>query len=353
MKKCLVFLTLCILLNGCGKTEKAVHAPVGKTPYSIFVEAEHTPALMEKDKCMSGACIYEDMPYNDIDSFEDKIQAKNDIYIYYIKKGEDFPMNFVVSCYAKGKTPMLVLGTDSSYEEVMSIALTCGSLELPMLIEMDYGNELDMYNAHSSLFRGYAPKTALVYGFSSDRKDYRLPDEESYDWIAVNAYEKMSGGSIDSEYEDIARWCDIYKNKAVMVNIAVPVFTDDRCNYAIAEACDEIGKIYSLTGQYKNIGALNYISISENDEGRRKYSSRLSESDEIMTAYGNAVNNIPEMRYYSASPYIGYVIGDKVYVTGDTALLLGLKGDNTPYSNLKALVNYSVDNEERRIFLSN
>ncbi len=350
MKKSLVFL-IGMLLCGCAETEKTVHAPLGKTPYEICVESEHAPVLMEREKCMSGACINDDMPYNEIYKFEEKIQAENDIYIYYMKKGEDFPMSFVVNCYAKNRIPMLVLGAESSYEEVMSIALKCGSLDLPMFVEMDYNNEIEMYDAHSRLFRGYAPKTALVYGFSSERKSYALPSSKNVDWIAINAVEKMSNGSIDSEYENIAGWCDIYKNDTVMVNIAVPVFTDDRCNYAINEACREIGNIYSLAASHSNIGAVNYISLSVNEEGRRKYSSRLSESDQIMEAYGAAVKSIPDIRYYSNTPYIGYIIGDKAVVPKETALLLDMECSSTPYSNLKALSNYSVDKEGRKIYL--
>ncbi len=350
MKKSLVFL-ICISMCGCGKAEKTVHTPIESTPCAVWVESEHTPAIMEKDKCMSGAYIYEDMPYNEIDKFEEKIQAENDIYIYYIKKGEDFPMSFVIDCYAKNRIPMLVLGGDSSYEEVMTIALNCGSLDLPMFVEMDYNNEIEMYDAHSRLFRGYAPKTALVYGFDTDKNTYALPKSENMDWIAVNAFEKMSNGSVDSEYENIARWCDIYRDKSVMVNAAVPVFTDDRCNYAIDEACSEIDNIFSLAADHSNIGAVNYISLSINDEGRRKYSSRLSESDRIMTAYGNAVNSMPDIRYYCSTPYIGYIIGDKAIISSETALLLDADCTDTDYSNLKAVVNYTVDKEEKRIYL--
>ena len=80
MKKSLVFLMMCIMTTGCGaKAEKTAHTPVGKIPCTIYTEVKRSLAPMEKDKCMSGAYISEDIPYNEIDDFEKKIQAENDI----------------------------------------------------------------------------------------------------------------------------------------------------------------------------------------------------------------------------------------------------------------------------------
>lgn len=349
MKK-LPAILLCILLCGCkNKEAEAVHTPAGMTPYIICVKQEHKLSSLEEEKCMSGAYIEDDMPYNEIDAFEEKIQAENDIYIHYIKKGEDFPMSFVVNCYAKGKTPMLVLGADSEYEEVCSIAEICGSLDLPMFIELDYNNEIEMYNNHSVIFRGYAPKVALVYGFDVGKEGYALPRD--MDWIAVNAFENMSEGTIDSDCENIQRLCSIYKDRSVMLNIAVPVFTADKCNYAIKEACNEIENIYSLASEQSNIGAINYISLSRQKDDRREYSSRLSESNDIMSAYGKAVAAIPPTRYYTDTPYIGYSIGGQFVVTENTALLTGAKEIGTKYSNLKVLTDYTEDTERKRIYL--
>ncbi len=351
MKK-LPVIFLCILLCGCKDSEtQTVHTPLGMTPYIICAESEHISAPLENEKCMSGAYIEEDIPYNEIDAFEKKIRAEEDIYIHYIKKGEDFPMSFVVNCYAKGKIPMLVLGGDSEYEQAYSIAEICGSLDLPMFIELDYDGDIEKYNSHSALFRGYAPKTALVFGFDADREGYALPEDA--DWIAVNAFESMSKGTIDSEYENIQRLCRAYSDRSVMLNIAVPVFTADKCNYAVKEACNEIENLYSLASEQSNIGAVNYISMSRQKDGRREYSSRLSESESIMYTYGKAVSSIPAVRYYNDTPYVGYVIGDRVIVTENTALLTNAKDIGTKYSNLKAVTDYTLDNERKRIYLKN
>ncbi len=345
MKKLLVSI-LCILMFGCTSSkEEAAHTPLGITPYTICAEA----VCDENEKCMSGAYIQEDMPYNEIDSFEKEIQAENDIYIYYIKKGEDFPMSFVVNCYAKGKTPMLVLNEENEYEQVHSIAEICASLDLPVYIELDYNDDTDRYNSHSSIFKGYAPKADIIYGFDADREGCAIP--EAAERIAINAFESMSNGTIDSEYENIQRLCSMYKDMPIMLNIAVPVFTDDKCNYAIEEACNEIENIYSLVAEKSNIIAINYISISRQKDGRRAYSSRLSESRQIMDTYGKVVSAIPEARYYNDTHCMGYAIGDAVLVTDNTALLTDAEDNNTQYSNLKRLTDYTVDRERKRIYL--
>ena len=347
----MLILVISVLVSGCSKQEDITSVNASMVPYKICSINNKKLAPLEQEICMSGAYIQEDIPYTEIKAFEQKINAINNIYINRINKDDDFPVDFVVDCIAKDKIPLLRVSSEISYNDVMTIALTCGNLNLPMFIELDYNDEIEKYNSHSELFRGYAPKVALVYGFNIDKESYELPNNELYDWVSINASENMTNGTIDSNFLDISRWCNIYKDKSIMISIAIPIFSTNKCNYAIDEACKELENIYNLSEMFNNIGSINYYSYVLTEDDIRTFSSRLSESEKLLQKYGEVINNLPKKRYYNDTPYVGYVINDKIYVTRNVANNLGLKGVFGGYSDLMEVSEASFDKDLRKIFV--
>lgn len=350
MKIALIF--VCLGFLGFNTVDKTL--PVNETqkylPYEIYTEgSDRQKAPFEKDECMTGAYIKEENNYSGIKGFEDYTAIENHIYITRVKKGDNLPLSDILDCYAKGKIPMLELTGDYGSTNAMSAAKALGNMNIPMFVEIKNCSS-NVYNCLAEIFREYAPKTVLVYGINSSSNDYSFPKENLVDWVALNACEKMNNGIIVSEYENISKWCNYFKDKTIMLNISVPNFSTDRCNYAYKEASDEITRLYSLVMEYSNIGAVNYISCIEKNNGIVSANYRITENIMLTSAYKRAVENIASNRYWNKTPYVAYVSDNNVLVSNDAVIELGVKGEyiNSGYS----YINVSGFNKsERKVFV--
>lgn len=347
------FAILLILLSLFGINKGSESAVVTQKsnylPYEIYTENSKEKAPLEKDKCMSGAYIYDENNYGDIKSFESYTGTNNDIYISILSKGDNFPIREIVDCYAKGKIPMLEIEKDFGSSQAMAAAKMCGKLDIPMFVEIKSESK-SVYECLAEIFRTYAPKTVLVYGINSSDTSYEFPSQELVDWVAVNAREKMKNGLIMSEYENISKWCSYFNDKTIMLNISVPNFSTDRCNYAYSEAANEISRLYSLVSEYNNIGAINYISLIEKSDGIVSCNYRITEHPLITGAYKGGMANLISNRYWNKTPFVAYVSDNRVIVSNDTIKSLGLKGKfiNSGYSEINVS---GFNKSERKVFV--
>ena len=319
-------------------------------PYQIYVRNEREKAPLENDKCMSGVYIGEENMYSDIKSFEEKTGVINDIYISRIFPGDDFPAGSIIECYAKGRLPMLVIEKGFGSSQIDSVAKMCGSFDISMLVEIKTDDKY-VYECFAELFRKYAPKTVLAYGIDSSVTEYDFPKESLVDWVAVEAKEKMSEGSIVSEYENIARQCSYFKDKTVMVNISVPNFSIEKCNYVYKEAAEEISRLYSLALEYNNIGALNYISLIEKKDNMINYNYRLTENEELISAFKSGTDSLVSDRYWSSTPYVAYVSDNSVLVSNSVIKSMDIKGKfiNSGFSEINPS---GFNKSERKVFVN-
>lgn len=341
---CLSFLGINIGSEPAAVTEKSNYLP-----YEIYMENNKEKAPLEKDKCMSGAYIYDENNYGDIKSFESYTGVNNDIYISILSKGDNFPMREIVNCYAKGKIPMLEIQRDFGSSQAMAVAKMCGNLDIPMFVELKSEDKY-VYECLAEIFRTYASKVVLVYGIDSSDTSYDFPNQELVDWVALNAREQMKNGCIVSEYENIAKWCSYFKDKTIMLNVSVPNFSTDRCNYAYSEAANEILKLYSLVSEYNNISAINYISCIEKSNGIVSCNYRITEHPMLAGAYKSGLSNLTTNRYWNKTSFVAYVSDNRVIASNETIEILGLKGKfiNSGYSEIS--VN-GFNKSERKIFV--
>lgn len=318
-------------------------------PYQIYVKNNREKAPLEQNKCMSGAYIYDENIYSDIKSFEEKLGINNDIYISTMKAGDDLPIGEIIECYAKGKLPMLIIEGSFGSSQIMSIAKMCGNLDISLLIEIKEGKYV--YEHFAEMFRKYAPKTVLAYGIESSSVNYDFPGKELVDWIAIDVKEIMRGRDIASEYENISKWCNYFKDETLMLNISVPNFSIDGCNYIYSEAANEISKLYTLAVNYNNIGAINYISHIEKNENTISCNYRITENEQLENALNKAVNSLVSDRYWSRTPYIAYAAGNSVIAANDVVDRLNIKGKyiNSGYSEINA---GGFNKSERKVFVN-
>lgn len=346
-----IALILCFSLFGINSNKETIVEKEKKEymPYEIYMENNKEKAPFEKDKCMSGAYIYDENNYADIKSFENYIGINNDIYVSILSKGKDLPIREIVDCYAKGKIPMLEIEKDFGSSQAMSAAKICGNLDIPMFVEIKSESKY-IYECIAEIFKTYTPKAVLVYGIDSDDTGYEFPREELVDWVAVNAKEKMSNGSILSEYENISRWCSYFKDKTIMLNISVPNFSIDRCNYVYNEAANEISRLYTLASEYNNVGAINYISCIDKNDNMVISNYRITENAMITGAYKAALGGLISNRYWNKTSFVAYVSDDNVIVSNNILKVLGLKGKyiNSGYSEINVS---GFNKSERKVFV--
>lgn len=324
--------------------EKAVYEP-----YEIYMRNEREKAPLEKNTCMSGAYIKEENIFSDIKAFEEKTGVNNDIYVYYLRQGDNFPKSDIIQCYAKGKIPMLIIEGNFGSSQIESIAEICGNLDISMFVEINSQNKY-IYECFAELFRKSAPKAVLVYGINSSDTKFDLPDEKLVDWVSINVDEKTSGSNIISEYENTARLCNYYSKKAVILNIKVPNFSIEKCSYIYNEAANEISALYSLALDYNNIGVINYISCVEKYENIINYNYRITENDILISAYKIGVLALSSDRYWFRTPYIAYVSEKNTIVNKDTADILKLNKRfiNSGFYEIKP---EGFNKSERKVFV--
>lgn len=349
----IIALVLCFSLFGIniGKEEPAKEREVPEyVPYQIYVKNEKKSAPLEKNKCMSGVYIGEENIYSNIKGFEEFCGVSNDIYISTLNPGENFPVGEIIDCYAKGKLPMLVVGGSFGSSQMASVARMCGNLDIEMIVEIKADNKY-IYECFAEMFRNYAPKTVLAYGIESETLSYEFPDSKLVDWVAVDAKERMNDGYIVSEYENISRWCNYFKDKTVMLNISVPNFSIEKCNYVYEEAANEIAKLYSLALEYNNIGAVNYISCIERYDNTVSCNYRVTENELLINSYKTGVSSLVSDRYWSQTPYVAYVSGNDAIVSANVAGCLELKGKfiNSGYYKISPS---GFNKSERKVFVN-
>ena len=345
MKIISLFLCLSLLTT----TQNNIRINNKYIPYEIYIHNEKDTAPLEQAKCMKGAYINDENNYSNIKSFEEYTGVSNDIYVSVITKDSDLPTRDIVNCYAKNKIPMLILKKDIGISKATSIAKACGSMNISMFVQID-SNDITSYECIANIFRTYAPKSVLIYSINVDKLDFKYPKYNNIDWVGINISEKISSGYIVSQYENVAKWCTYLKDKTIMLNISVPNFSTDRCNYVYKEASDEIERLYYLGLEFSNIGAINYLSTIEKDNGIVIRNCRITENPMITAAYKNGVSVINSNRYWSKSPYIAYVKDDNVIISNRVLDELNKKGKyiNSGYSFIKA---DGFNKSERKIFV--
>lgn len=318
-------------------------------PYEIYIHNEKNIAPLETAKCMKGAYINDENNYNNVKSFEEYTNINNDIYVSIIQKDSDLPTREIVDCYAKGKIPMLILKKDIGISKATSIAKACGNMNISMFVQID-SKDILAYECIANIFRIYAPKSVLIYSINVDKQDFNFPKANLADWIGINISEKLNNGYIASQYENTAKWCDYLKDKTIMLNISVPNFSTEKCNYVYKEASDEIERLYTLVEKFSNVGAINYLSMLEKDNGIIIRNCRITENPMLTSAYKKGISIINSNRYWSKSPYIAYVKGDNVIVANNILDELNKKGKyiNSGYSFIKA---DGFNKSERKIFV--
>lgn len=319
-----------------------------KTPYIVYLENERDLARLEKTSTQSGAYIEDEAIYKDISQFEKATKTENEVYILYIRKGENFPRKRLVEILAKEKTPMLILEKGIGGSQVQKVAEICGDLNVNIFIQIDSDNKY-IYECFAEIFRKQCPRAVLVWSVPSFKK-VDPPNKDLYDLVGINAFSERENGEIVSMYEDCELICKRFKESSIMLNVAVANYSIDTCQYNYDLVKMEMEKLYSLPLEYNNIGFVNYISMVKKYENSIVSNYRVTESQDVMNLFSSLVYKMKVDRYFIKSSYVCFVENKKAFMDKNFATLLGIKGEKRE-NNTVEIRPCGFNKSERKMFV--
>ena len=343
MKKTAIWIcmvALCVSACASGQDEAPADTPVLSEQQAALVPAvsiikpeimiDQTYALYIQDKayvkakyepsqgCYRGAGIcYDQTTGGDIGVFEKLTGTDHAIYTNHIKLGDEYPVAWILSCIAQGKTPLLTILPPNRYapyqeDLLLQTVRDAAMFQIPVFIEFfpydrnegyDNGNYVEFYRKASRLFRQYVPTAAMVWGIAgADVYDSfsRYPGDSYVDWIGLRLQEDILPEG-DIIYRSALRDMDFayysfQKQKPLMLSqISISHYSTSDMGYYTQKAAGELADIYrSIGADYPRIKAVIYESYNElnpAEENRQEWYDNYLITDEslMMTQYKEAL----------------------------------------------------------------
>ncbi len=376
--------TLIILQAGCEQTNKKTTAQKEAQPvvsvspslpkkkivtgerFNVYIEQSNYKLSMyePKEGCYLGAFILNDKRIDgDIKQFETLTEKSHAFYTYNYTLGDQFPLNWVLTCISQTKTPFVVVQPQlpvPNSEEALNLTIdkqlleqtakAFGNFNIPMFIKFcpvdtSYkpSEYIAFYKAARTAFRKYAPKCAFVWSVSSEDAfnctDY-YPSDSSVDWVAIDICQNIVE---QNKYnDDVFKAIEYFyftfqKQKPIMLSkLAISNFSSVDYSYCTPLASSEIERIYTkIANDYPRIKAINYfdvneINVSQKNKITQNYS--ITENEAITLAYIKATSNEKFLNSIESksegennsewilSPFAAYKIDKEVYVSESTII---------------------------------
>ncbi|HOQ16706.1 MAG TPA: hypothetical protein PLL17_08420 [Defluviitaleaceae bacterium] len=329
-----------------------------KSDYKLFILKNKSLSLYEPvNQCYIGAYILSNADLNfDIEIFEDKTQKSHGIYLRNLKLGKAFPIDWVLECTAKMKTPLVILHPPSihyPYQEYLleETAKAFGEYYIPMFVEwypdpQQYGNAKeykDFFMKAREIFKEYAPNVAFVWGVNhTNVKDSMLyyPGDDAVDWVAVHVYDMIEDknlAELDSSNEKIFQDIEFFyflfqDKKPIMISqLAISHYSKHNHAYYVDEAAQKIKDFYTrVKSYYPAIKAVNYMdfdNIEAAPEGEGYDNFKITAHRNLSEAYALAVKTDyftdsldtqhigQKENYWFVSYYPLYKKGEEFYIS--------------------------------------
>jgi hypothetical protein len=349
----LLIIAMLAIVADIGSTDNQSASALPSQPYSVCVREASELPMYASESCMAG--LYSGNNEG-ADSLEKKVNAESDVRIFKLGIRDDVPTKWLKDCTASGKLPMLIIDSIATEDRLKAVAERIGYINVPVLIELDYGSAVEAYNSHSRLIRAYANKAAVVWGVDIGCADFAqyYPEDSLVDYVAVNVKESCISGIIQPKREGIKRACDYFRHKGIILNVGVSHFSNSGYGYNIADACEELKAIYSLVRYEPNVYCVNYFSTSDFDTGTAVHrdSCRLTDSKELLRAYSEAVLSLKGTRCYRETAVVAYRIVDSFVIGRSQAAGSLFDTDKGAYSNLRILRVSLYDDKLKKVFVN-
>ena len=320
------------LLSGCTakKTEEFLIEPEESIAViSNRVESIHTDYSMEYgfDYMLSqhepeqgsylGAYILSNRKINyDIRNFERLTGKEHLIYNYHMKLGDAFPLNWILSCIAQSKMPLLTINPPNSYNPfdlqlLQKLADDLRLLQIPMFVQFypdpnkhQYNPEkyIQFYQDAYTMLKDSTEKVALVWSVSNKslgEAEKYFPTDAYTDWVGINIYQAIAANEYPYErniLQDIDYFYNQYwETKPIMLSqVAVSHYTSRNHKYYIPQAVEEISTLYAeLRKEYPRIKSVVYMDFNNVELSKASIRDNFSITDNeaILEIYKDSISN--------------------------------------------------------------
>ncbi|NLK96661.1 glycosyl hydrolase [Defluviitalea saccharophila] len=359
---------VCLLLTSCNASEKskapiaseeekevsAAQAIIEKTEYKLYRNISRPLSLYEpKEGCYLGAYILSNSDINfDIETFEKITETSHGIYLRNMKLGAIFPIDWVLECTSRMKTPYIILqppSEDFPYQDYLleETAKEFGYYFIPMFVQFypnphQYDNPQaykDFFIKARNIFKEYAPNVAFIWSVNLENCEDSLiyyPGDEAVDWVGIDVYDLIYTNNEKNDqnlFEDIDFVYYSFQGKKPMMisQLGISHYSNKDHGYYIDEAANKISAFYNtIRNQYPQIKGINYmdfnnIEAAPNDMGQDNF--KITSQEQLTEAYKNALKYtyfIDSLDIQSSSSveeqwivsfYPIYKQNDKIYVS--------------------------------------
>lgn len=300
------------------KEVSATQAIIEETDYKLFRIKPRELSLYEpKEGCYSGAYILSNSDIHfDINIFEEITETSHGVYLRNMKLGTVFPIDWVLECTSKMKTPHIILQApteDLPFQEFLleETAKEFGHYFIPMFVQFypnpqQYGTPQDykdFFIKARKVFKEFAPNVAFIWSVNSENvKDSFLyyPGNEMVDWIGINVYELIYINDVKNNkdiFEDIDFIYYLFQDKKPMMisQLGISHYSKRDHGYYIDEAANKIISFYNtIKDKYPQIKGINYmdfnnIDIAPNGIGHDNF--KVTSQSKLTEYYKNALKN--------------------------------------------------------------
>ncbi len=421
----ILFLFIFLILGGCSQNESGIAnniKPSSKGEIKVVSATNYTQseysAYYEKDDytlslyepptgCYVGAYVLSNPLINfDMNSFDTLTGKPHSTYIYNLRLGEPYPVDWVLKCLSEMKTPHIVIRPPNEYnpfpkELLDETAKEFGEFYTPVFVEFYPVSSKDFYDPYEyaeffrlarSSFKKHASNVSFVYSLNYEDKsecNSFYPGDEYVDWVGIQMYMPMySNGALLSE--DVFKKLDyIYYNfqdrKPIMISqLAISHYSSLDNTYFSKDSSKRLLEFYErIKNDYSRIKAINYmdfnaIELSPTLMNRDDFS--ITKDEQMLNAYKTSIQNDYFLSVLNVedsgskkpeimkSAFILYEDENDIYIP-ENALLFELKSgyikdssknaitiDNKLYYPLKVLkesntIEASQDNSGKKIIL--
>lgn len=415
-----------ILLSSCTKSDISVDATnINKQTinmknddsieyddiYSLYVQNDdYILSLYEpQEGCYLGAYILSDKESKiGIEEFEDIVNKQHCNYIYNMKLGERFPLNWVLECFSMMKTPYIIIEPPDEYnpfkyDELEKLSKDFGEFFVPIFVQF-YPNPqnknyepleyIKFYSYARELFKKNASNVSFVWSVDIDGvydSNFYYPGNDNTDWVGVNIYEPIdieSNGYSQSIKNNLDYFYYTYqKSKPIMISqLAISHFTSNGHKYYTDIASSELKNIYyDIIYKYPRIKAVNYMNLNNFDTSPKsaiKDNFSITDEENVLNAYRESISHkgyISELlvansgennKEFFKSPFVVYKVKNDLFIPEKT-LIYDIKIENIDLlKNLNVLIgedncynindikvnyklNFEIDNNNKIITVSN
>ncbi len=331
----LIPIFLCSIVIGCkqnveiSKAETDFKQPIEysssehamkKTEYTLMIaNPDYTLSLYEpKEGCYTGAYVLSNKKIQfNMEQFDEMTEKEHSIYIYNLRLGESFPVEWVLECISHLKTPHIILhppNDELPYQDFLldRTAKEFGEFYTPMFVQFypnpqQYKGNPEEYKQFFSkakaAFNTYASNTAFVWSIDSKSvydSSIFYPGDEVVDWIGLNLYMPIyeNGEKIKrNQWSSIDFFYYMYQHRKPLMlsQLAVSHYSNQDHGYYIQQAVDTITELYTIVPiRYPRIKAVHYmdfnnIEVAPNQKGNDNFS--ITDHSILLNMYRNLIHH--------------------------------------------------------------